>query len=117
MFYLNRRGYAPLIICRNCGEKLKSPDTDSWLVQHRATGRAICHHTGFSMLMPKACPECKAEESLVPVGPGVERVAEEASQHFPKARIEIFSSDTAGNPSEIKARMARMEQGLSLIHI
>ena len=111
MFYLNRRGYAPLIICRNCGEKLKSPDTDSWLVQHRATGRAICHHTGFSMLMPKACPECKAEESLVPVGPGVERVAEEASQHFPKARIEIFSSDTAGNPSEIKARMARMEQG------
>ena len=111
MFYLNRRGYAPLIICRNCGEKLKSPDTDSWLVQHRATGRAICHHTGFTMLMPKACPECKAEESLVPVGPGVERVAEEALQHFPKARIEIFSSDTAGNPIEIKARMARMEQG------
>ena len=111
MFYLNRRGYAPLIICRNCGEKLKSPDTDSWLVQHRATGRAMCHHTGFSMRMPKACPECKTTESLVPVGPGVERVAEEAARHFPKARIEIFSSDTAGNPSEIKARMSRMEQG------
>jgi len=111
MFYLNRRGYAPLIICQNCGEKLKSPDTDSWLVEHRASGRAMCHKTGFSMRMPKACPECKAEDTLVPVGPGVERVAEEAARHFPKARIEIFSSDTAGNPAEIQARMARMEQG------
>ncbi len=111
MLYLNRRGYAPLIICRNCGEKLKSPDTDSWLVEHRATGRAVCHQTGFSMRMPKACPECKAEDSLTPVGPGVERVAEEAARHFPSAKIEIFSSDTAGNPAEIAARMKRMEQG------
>ena len=111
MLYLNRRGYAPLIICRNCGEKLKSPDTDSWLVEHRATGRAMCHQTGFSMRMPKACPECKAEEGLTPVGPGVERVAEEAAKHFPEAKIEIFSSDTAGNPAEIAARMERMEKG------
>ena len=111
MLYLNRRGYAPLIICRNCGEKLKSPDTDSWLVEHRRTGRAVCHQTGFSMRMPTACPECKAEDSLTAVGPGVERVAEEASRHFPEAKIEIFSSDTAGNPAEIAARMARMEQG------
>jgi len=111
MLYLNRRGYAPLIICRNCGEKLKSPDTDSWLVEHRATGRAMCHQTGFSMRMPKACPECTAEESLTPVGPGVERVAEEAAKHFPEAKIEIFSSDTAGNPAEIAARMERMEKG------
>ena len=111
MLYLNRRGYAPLIICRNCGEKLKSPDTDSWLVEHRRTGRAVCHQTGFSMRMPTACPECKVEDSLTPVGPGVERVAEEAARHFPEAKIEIFSSDTAGNPAEIAARMARMEQG------
>jgi len=111
MLYLNRRGYAPLIICRACGERLKSPDTDSWLVEHRASGRAMCHQTGFSMRMPKACPECKAEDSLTPVGPGVERVAEEASKHFLEAKIEIFSSDTAGNPAEIAARMARMEQG------
>ena len=111
MLYLNRRGYAPLIICRNCGKKLKSPDTDSWLVEHRRTGRAVCHQTGFSMRMPTACPDCKAEDSLTPVGPGVERVAEEAARHFPEAKIEIFSSDTAGNPAEIAARMARMEQG------
>lgn len=111
MLYLNRRGYAPLIICRSCGEKLKSPDTDSWLVEHRASGRARCHMTGFSMPMPKACPSCKTDDSLTAVGPGVERVAEEAARHFPDAKIEIFSSDTAGNPAEIRARMLRMESG------
>lgn len=111
MLYLNRRGYAPLIICRSCGDKLKSPDTDSWLVEHRATGRAMCHLTGFSMRMPTQCPKCKAEDSLTPVGPGVERVAEEAERHFPGAKIEIFSSDTAGNPNAIKDRMNRMARG------
>lgn len=111
MLFLNRRGYAPLIICRSCGEKLKSPDTDSWLVAHQRTGRAVCHMTGFSMRMPKNCLQCKAEDSLTPVGPGVERVAEEAARHFPQARVEILSSDTAGNPEELRARMARMESG------
>jgi len=111
MLFLNRRGYAPLIICRSCGKKLKSPDTDSWLVAHQRTGRAVCHMTGFSMRMPKACPDCKTEGSLTPVGPGVERVAEEAARHFPESRIEILSSDTAGNPEELRARMARMESG------
>ena len=111
LLYLNRRGYAPLIICRQCGEKLKSPDTDSWLVQHKRTGRAMCHLTGFSMRMPRECPKCKAEESLTSVGPGVERVAEEAQAAFPEARVEVLSSDTAGNPVELAERMRRMEQG------
>ena len=111
MLYLNRRGYAPLIICRACGERLKSPDTDSWLVQHKRTGRAMCHHTGYSMPMPPSCPECKTEGALTPVGPGVERVAEEAAELFPDARIEILSSDTAGNPERIRERMAAMAAG------
>jgi len=111
MLYLNRRGYAPLIICRACGERLKSPDTDSWLVQHKRTGRAICHHTGYSMPMPSACPACKTEDALTPVGPGVERVAEEAAKLFPDARIEILSSDTAGSPERIRERMAAMAAG------
>jgi len=111
LLYLNRRGYAPMIICRQCGEKLKSPDTDSWLVQHKRTGRAMCHLTGFSMLMPKRCPECQTEDSLTSVGPGVERVAEEAQAAFPRARVEVLSSDTAGNPAELAKRMRRMEQG------
>ena len=111
LLYLNRRGYAPLIICRSCGEKLKSPDTDSWLVQHKRTGRAMCHLTGFSMPMPKRCPNCQTEDSLTSVGPGVERIAEEAQAAFPSARIEVLSSDTSGNPAELAARMRRMEQG------
>ena len=111
LLYLNRRGYAPLIICRTCGEKLKSPDTDSWLVQHKRTGRAMCHLTGFSMPMPRRCPNCQAEDSLTSVGPGVERIAEEAQAAFPMARIEVLSSDTAGNPAELAERMRRMEQG------
>lgn len=111
LLYLNRRGYAPLIICKTCGEKLKSPDTDSWLVQHKRTGRAMCHLTGFSMPMPRRCPKCQAEDSLTSVGPGVERVAEEAQEAFPDARIEVLSSDTAGNPAELAERMQRMEQG------
>jgi len=111
LLYLNRRGYAPLIICRSCGEKLKSPDTDSWLVEHKRTGRAMCHLTGFSMRMPKECPNCKVEDSLTSVGPGVERIAEEAKEVFTDARIEILSSDTTRNSAELAARMRRMEQG------
>ena len=111
MLYLNRRGFAPLIICQVCGERLKSPDTDSWLVQHKRTGRAVCHHTGYSMPMPSACPACQTQGSLIPVGPGVERVAEEAAELFEGARIEILSSDTAGNPQAIRERMAAMASG------
>ncbi len=111
MLYLNRRGYAPLIICRACGTKLKSPDTDSWLVEHKRSGRAVCHRTGFSMRMPTVCTTCKAEDSLHPIGPGVERIEEEARALFPAARIEVLSSDTAGNPEHIRERIARMAEG------
>ncbi len=111
LLYLNRRGYAPLIICRACGERLKSPDTDSWLVEHRRTGRAVCHYTGYSMPMPSTCPACKTEGSLTPVGPGVERVAEEARGLYPEKHVEILSSDTAGNPERIRDVMQRMQDG------
>jgi primosomal protein N' (replication factor Y) len=69
LLFLNRRGYAPVVLCRACGHKLSAPDTDSWLVEHRYTGRLICHLTGFSMPMPTRCPDCGAKESLVSVGP------------------------------------------------
>ena len=111
LLYMNRRGYAPLIICKACGERLKSPDTDSWLVEHRATGRAVCHLTGFSMRMPRECPKCGADDGLTSVGPGVERIADEAQAHFPQARVEILSSDTTATPEEIKERLGRMERG------
>lgn len=111
LLYLNRRGYAPLVLCRACGHKMKSPDTDRWLVEHRYTGRLICHTTGFSMPKPKACPECGTADSLTSVGPGVERVAEEAALRFPDAKVEVFSSDTAMGAEGVRELVARMERG------
>ncbi|MAC38505.1 MAG: primosomal protein N' [Oceanicaulis sp.] len=108
LLYLNRRGYAPLVLCRACGHRMVSPDTQSYLVEHRYTGRLVCHVTGFSMPKPKACPECGAEDSLTSVGPGVERVAEEAKRRFPGARVEIYSSDTQRG-AEIVAAMEKGE--------
>ena len=107
LLYLNRRGYAPLVLCRACGHRMVSPDTQSYLVEHRYTGRLVCHVTGFSMAKPKRCPSCDAEESLTSIGPGVERVAEEARLTFPDARVEIYSSDSRSG-AEI---VAAMEQG------
>ncbi len=111
LLFLNRRGYAPLVLCRACGEKLTSPNTDSWLVEHRYTGRLVCHLTGFSMKKPERCPHCSAKDSLIPIGPGVERLEEEARALFPEARISVFSSDTAPDAQSARALIAAMEAG------
>ena len=111
MLFLNRRGYAPLTLCRVCGHRMQSPDTSSWLVEHRHTGRLVCHHTGFSMPKPKRCPKCDSEDSLVGCGPGVERVAEEVKERFPDRTVEIMSSDTIGHPKEAEALVTRMTKG------
>jgi primosomal protein N' (replication factor Y) len=111
MLFLNRRGYAPLVLCKACGEKMRSPDTDSWLVEHRYTGRLVCHLTGFSMKKPEACPHCGAKDSLVSIGPGVERVEEEARFLFPDARIAVFSSDTVMDAAGARALVDSMAAG------
>jgi primosomal protein N' (replication factor Y) len=111
LLFLNRRGYAPLVLCRACGERMTAPDTDSWLVEHRYSGRLICHLTGFSMPKPKACPHCGALDSLVSIGPGVERVEEEARSLFPDARMAVFSSDTVVDPAAARDLIARMAGG------
>ncbi len=111
LFYMNRRGYAPLTLCRACGHKMKSPETDSWLVEHRYSGRLVCHLTGFSIPKPKNCPECQTPDSFTSIGPGVERIEEEVREFFPHARIEIFSSDTTPNGDAVRQLVHRMEQG------
>jgi primosomal protein N' (replication factor Y) len=111
LLFLNRRGYAPLVLCKACGERMCAPDTDSWLVEHRYTGRLVCHLTGFSMPKPEACPHCGAKESLVSIGPGVERVEEEARHLFPEARIGVFSSDTVFDAREAKRLITSMQDG------
>lgn len=111
LLYLNRRGYAPITICQKCGARMKAPHTDSYLVEHRFSGRLVCHLTGYSRPKPDKCPECGEKDSLHPVGPGVERLADEAARRFPDAKTEVFSSDTARNPAEVRALIARMVAG------
>jgi primosomal protein N' (replication factor Y) len=111
LLFLNRRGYAPLVLCKACGEKLCAPDTQSWLVEHRYTGRLVCHLTGFSMPRPESCPSCGAKDSLVSIGPGVERVAEEVAQMFPDARLAVFSSDTVAHPDAARQLIEQMQAG------
>lgn len=111
LLFLNRRGYAPLVICKSCGERLKTPGTENWLTEHRYSGRLVCHVTGYSIPKPAACPHCGAADSLMGVGPGVERVAEEVRALMPEARIEIFSSDTAQGGDATRGIVDRMERG------
>lgn len=111
LLFLNRRGYAPLVLCKACGERMTAPDTDSWLVEHRYSGRLVCHLTGFSMPKPKACPHCGAHDGLVSIGPGVERVEEEAKSLFPQARVAVFSSDTVFDAREARRMIEAMADG------
>ena len=97
MLFLNRRGYAPLLICRDCGHRFQCPHCTAWLAEHRITGELICHHCGFKMFTPIRCPECGSEDGLTACGPGVERIAEEVAKRFPTARTAILSSDITTN--------------------
>ncbi len=109
LLYLNRRGYAPLTLCRACGHRLQCPNCSAWLVEHRLVERLQCHHCGFAMARPKACPECKAEDKLFACGPGVERLAEEIAQRFPEIRFTVAASDTVRSASEAQELVRRIE--------
>ncbi|MDB5715565.1 MAG: primosome assembly protein PriA [Sphingomonadales bacterium] len=111
LLFLNRRGYAPLTLCRTCGHRFQCPKCTAWMVEHRLVGRLQCHHCGHIMVPPKNCPECKAEDSLVAVGPGVERIADEVAELFPEARRAIVTSDTLWSPAKAAEFVGRMEAG------
>jgi len=109
MLFLNRRGYAPMTLCRACGHRIRCPNCTAWLVEHRAQRRLQCHHCGHAEPIPPNCPECGAEGSLTAIGPGVERVQEEAAVLFPDARRLVMASDTIPGPAAA-AEAARMIQ-------
>lgn len=111
MLFLNRRGYAPLTICRDCGHRIQCPNCTSWLTEHKKTNSLVCHHCGYTSTIPKVCPECKSEDGLTACGPGVERVAEEVKKRFPDARIKIVSSDITPNLTEVSNIISDMEKG------
>lgn len=108
MLFLNRRGYAPLTLCRACGHRLQCPQCSSWLIEHKKTGRLHCHHCGLATPKPETCPVCDAADKFAACGPGVERVAEEARRRFPDARVAIMASDTLDGAEAAQALVDQM---------
>lgn len=109
LLYLNRRGYAPLTLCRNCGFRFKCESCSAWLVEHRLSQRLACHHCGHEETPPESCPECGEPDCLVACGPGVERIADEVVELFPEARIAVATSDTLGSPERAAQFIAEAE--------
>ncbi len=109
MLFLNRRGYAPLTLCRHCGHRMQCPNCTAWLVEHRTRHQLLCHHCGHTIPIPPECPSCAAADSLTPVGPGIERITEEAAAVFPEARRLIMASDTIAGPNAAAAAAHAIE--------
>ena len=111
LLFLNRRGYAPVTVCRACGHQVGCDACDARMVEHRFLGRLVCHQCGATKPVPQACPSCGVEGRMAPVGPGVERLAEEVADRFPEARLAILSSDLFGSARALKARIEQIAQG------
>jgi primosomal protein N' (replication factor Y) len=111
LLFLNRRGYAPLTLCRTCGHRLECPQCTAWLVEHRFRGKLNCHHCGFSLPVPETCPKCENTDTMVACGPGVERIAEEVRELFPEARLALLSSDLIPGLAEMREIIRSIESG------
>src|SRR5450631_4454373 len=111
LLFLNRRGFAPLTLCRACGFRLQCPHCDAWLVDHRFKKRLVCHHCGFNMPQPAQCPSCQATESFAPVGPGVERLEQESAELFPEKRILVLSSDLVESMERLRQELDDVAAG------
>jgi primosomal protein N' (replication factor Y) (superfamily II helicase) len=112
LFFLNRRGYAPLTLCRACGFRFSCPQCDAWLVDHRFRKQLVCHHCGFAMPHPPQCPHCQAANAFAAIGPGVERLEEEVRALFPSARLLVLSSDLVATVDRLRAELDDVAAGL-----
>lgn len=110
VLFLNRRGYAPLLICRDCGHRIQCPSCSAWLTEHKNAHKLMCHHCGYVDDIPEVCPHCGSEEGLTACGPGVERVAEEVCMRFPAAKVDILSSDNVTSFTALSKVIAKMER-------
>ncbi|GFE72818.1 primosomal protein N' [Novosphingobium sp. TCA1] len=109
LLFLNRRGYAPLTLCRHCGYRFQCPNCTAWLVEHRFSQRLACHHCGHEVPVPDACPECGTGDCLVACGPGVERIADEVAEVLPEARVALVTSDTMNTAEAVGEFVAKAE--------
>ncbi len=111
LLFLNRRGYAPLVICKLCGYRANCKFCTAFMVMHKITNRLECHHCGSILPIHKSCPECDSKNSLTLCGPGVERIAEEVKQRFPENKVAIISKDQVTATSDIQELLYKMEIG------
>ncbi len=111
MLFINRRGFAPLMLCRSCGHRMQCPHCATSLTLHKSHGKLLCHHCGHLVAVPKQCPDCKVEETMTACGPGVERVAEEVRARLPQARLEVMTSDATDTPAKAAALVKAMIAG------
>lgn len=109
LLFLNRRGYAPLTLCRTCGHRFQCPSCAAWLVEHKRAGRLQCHHCGHVAAVPKACPSCADDSGFAACGPGVERIEEEAREILPQARTLVLASDAVSSPAMIAESVKKIE--------
>ncbi|MCV2894156.1 primosomal protein N' [Lentibacter sp. XHP0401] len=117
LLFLNRRGYAPVTLCRKCGEQIACEHCDARMVEHRFLKQLMCHQCGATRPIPEVCPSCEAEGTLAVVGPGVERLAEETAERFPEARVAVLSSDLFGSARALKAQIVAIAEGAADIII
>jgi primosomal protein N' (replication factor Y) (superfamily II helicase) len=111
LLFCNRRGYAPLTLCRACGFRFFCPQCDAWLVDHRFREELVCHHCGFAMPHPAACPHCGTPDSFASVGPGVERLEEEVRELFPQARVLVLSTDLVATVDRLREELDEVAAG------
>ena len=111
LLFLNRRGYAPLTLCRTCGHRLNCSQCSAWLVEHRHRNQLQCHHCGYTQSVPQSCPSCKKTDTLIACGPGVERIGQEVANLFPDARAIVLSSDITGGLGTLKDQLTAIEKG------
>jgi primosomal protein N' (replication factor Y) len=111
LLFLNRRGYAPVTACRACGQQIGCDHCDARMVEHRFQNRLVCHQCGATKPIPVACPSCGVEGKMTPVGPGVERLAEEVAERFPDARASVLSSDLFHSARALKAAIGEISAG------
>lgn len=109
LLFLNRRGYAPLVLCRKCGHRFQCTRCSAWMVEHRKNHRLECHHCGYSLPVPEACPVCGALDELTSCGPGVERIDEEITRRFPQARRLVVTSDLNASAGQLHEIMRQIQ--------
>jgi primosomal protein N' (replication factor Y) len=111
LLFLNRRGYAPITLCRACGHQVGCEDCDARMVEHRFLKRLVCHQCGATKPVPEECPQCKVVGKMAAVGPGVERLAEEVTARFPDARLAVLSSDLFASARALKEAVVNIADG------